>query len=243
MRSTVSNSTSRSTRSAQFGQPAQFSFVPGGGLAPYTFVPELRPDEGYAISFRTAPIVTFPPVYGINVNLCDFGAKLKGSGKAARFNGCRTATDPAAYENPLITNPTRCSGPPPAQGLRVNSWEHPAEIKTKEAGSAADHRMRCGQIRTRGQTDADQPPGRQPDRARRRDRDADRRAVSTTRRRPGDARQRHRHLPQGDDGQPGGRKRPGILLAGPAEVPLQHPRRVPGVLADRHGRYRHRPDP
>ncbi len=116
----------------EFGQPAQFAFsVPlGVSGVPYTFVPELRPEEGYAISFRTAPILTLPPLFGSSVDLCDFGAKLSGTGSATTFKTCRKASEPGAYPNPLITNPTRCTGPPPSTALRVNSWEHPAEVKT-----------------------------------------------------------------------------------------------------------------
>ncbi len=112
----------------EFGQPAQFAF--SAVQTPYTFVPELRADEGYAISFRTAPILTNPPVYGANINLCDFGAKIKGNDQNAKFDGCRKPTEAGANPTPLITNPTRCAGAPPALGLRIDSWEHPQDVKT-----------------------------------------------------------------------------------------------------------------
>lgn len=114
----------------EFGQPAQFAFAVSTFETPYTFVPELRPDEGYAISFRTAPILTVPPLFGTNVDLCNFGTKLKGSGKDAKFDGCRAAGEAGSNPVPLITNPTRCSGSPPVAGLRINSWEHPEDVKT-----------------------------------------------------------------------------------------------------------------
>jgi hypothetical protein len=124
----------------EFGQPAQFGFVLIAGFGesevPYTFVPELRPEEGYAISFRTAPILTKPQLWGTNVDLCDFGAKLKqevggvGSELQTKFDHCYGATEPGAYPNPLITNPTRCTGPPPTSRLRIDSWQHPEEVKT-----------------------------------------------------------------------------------------------------------------
>jgi hypothetical protein len=116
----------------EFGQPAQFAFGLSG-LIPYTFVPELRADEGYAISFRTAPILRQPPLYGTNVTLCDFGAKLKPTeklGGVPEFDGCRKANEAGANPMPLITNPTRCSGPPPSAALRLDSWQHPEDVKT-----------------------------------------------------------------------------------------------------------------
>jgi hypothetical protein len=113
----------------EFGAPAQFAFLVGGNF-PYTFAPELRPDEGYAISFRTAPILRNPKLYGSNVDICNFGAKLKGSGKVGTFDRCRKATEAGANPVPLFTNPTRCTGPPPTSRLRLDSWQHPEEVKT-----------------------------------------------------------------------------------------------------------------
>jgi hypothetical protein len=118
----------------EFGQPAQFAFAInpeiGESETPYTFVPELRPEEGYAISFRTAPILTKPQLYGTTVDLCDFGAKLTGTGRKTKFVSCFKPTEAGAYPNPLITNPTRCSGPPPTTRIKVDSWQHPEEVKT-----------------------------------------------------------------------------------------------------------------
>jgi hypothetical protein len=123
----------------EFGQPAQFAFGILLGRVPYTFVPELRADEGYAVSFRTAPIVTKPELLGTNVTLCNFGANLGFTGLSSgyTFDSCREPTDSNAYPHPLITNPTRCSGPPPAAGLKIDSWQHPAEVKTTEAAQPA----------------------------------------------------------------------------------------------------------
>jgi hypothetical protein len=130
----------------EFGQPAQFAFAVNelGGI-PYTFVPELRADEGYAISFRSAPIAVNPPLEGVNVHLCSFGVNflppvinpLTGSSTGPRFDTCKGPTDSGAYPHPLVTNPTRCSGPPPTTGLKINSWEHPAEVKTYEFSAPA----------------------------------------------------------------------------------------------------------
>ena len=119
----------------EYGRPAQFGFAANGLThSPYTFVPELRADEGYAVSFRTAPIISKPPLFGTNVTLCGFGANfIKGSLFAeSKFNGCKSPTDATANPQPLITNPTRCSGPPPATEVKVDSYQHPSEIKTYE---------------------------------------------------------------------------------------------------------------
>lgn len=112
----------------EFGQPAQFGFAPNSS-APYTFVPELRADEGYAISFRTAPVLTNPALYGATVDLCDFGAQLVLKGKI-KFGRCYEANEPGAYPIPLITNPSRCTGPPPVSNLRITSWQKPQDVKT-----------------------------------------------------------------------------------------------------------------
>jgi hypothetical protein len=126
----------------EFGQPAEFSFAPA--RTPYSFVPELRADEGYAISFRTAPILANPALFGVNVDLCNFGAKLQPAVKfgefvveGAKYLGCKQSNDPEANPVPLATNPTRCAGAPPANGLRVDSWQHPDEVKTAEDIAAA----------------------------------------------------------------------------------------------------------
>ncbi len=114
----------------EFGQPAQFGFGVIGTV-PVTFVPEVRPDEGYAISFRTAPIVQVPRVFGAEPTLCGFGAKVVDR----KFAGCRAPDEPGANSAPLITNPTRCSGPPPTTSLRIDSWQDPLDVKTYDFSS------------------------------------------------------------------------------------------------------------
>ena len=114
----------------EFGAPAQFAFAISSFSVPYTFVAELRAEEGYALSLRSAPVLTAPPLYGFNANLCDFGGEIEGSGRDARFAGCKKAGQAGANPVPLFTNPTRCSGPPPTTELRVNSWEDPETIET-----------------------------------------------------------------------------------------------------------------
>ncbi len=125
----------------EFGVPAQFAFGVAG-LVPVTFVPELRPEEGYAISFRTAPVTQVPRIFGSDITLCGFGAKVTGVGS---FGGCRAPTEPGANSTPLITNPTRCSGPPPSTVLKIDSWQHPAEIKAYDYTSPAT--TECGAVK------------------------------------------------------------------------------------------------
>jgi hypothetical protein len=117
----------------EYGQPAQFAFAISPTLTPYTFVPELRADEGYAVSFRTAPLITVPVLYGANVTLCDFGARFTTPAGEQKFTECKGPTDVDANPNPLITNPTRCAGAPPTTGLKVDSWQNPDEVKTYSA--------------------------------------------------------------------------------------------------------------
>jgi hypothetical protein len=123
----------------EFGRPAQFAFGIFIGFIPYTFVPEVRADEGYAISFRTAPIVLAPEIDGANVTLCNFGTNLENTGFLAgnTLSSCKASTDSDAYPHPLITNPTRCSGPPPSAALKLASWQHPADVKTVQFSQSA----------------------------------------------------------------------------------------------------------
>jgi hypothetical protein len=108
----------------EFGTAAQFVFSPIAGSA-FTFVTRLRPDDGYAISFQgIAPEV--PELQLIKPVLCGFGLKETGSGIV-----CKDRDEPGANPLPLITNPTRCAGPPPTANLRVSSWEHPLNFVTK----------------------------------------------------------------------------------------------------------------
>ncbi|HEX5990621.1 MAG TPA: hypothetical protein VFY75_10475 [Solirubrobacterales bacterium] len=117
----------------EFGQPAQFAFAVSPALAPITFVPELRAEEGYAVSFRTSPLITVPPLYATNVTLCDFGATFSTVAFGeSKYVSCKGPSDGDANPTPLITNPTRCSGPPPATGLKIDSWQHPQDVRTYE---------------------------------------------------------------------------------------------------------------
>jgi len=106
----------------EFGRPAQFAFTtPNKGI--YVFYPTLRADDGYAITFESAPgPVNLGAPAAVDVTLCGFGANL---GPTGGFASCRKATDANANPKPLITNPTRCVGDPPQVTLHANSWQNP----------------------------------------------------------------------------------------------------------------------
>ncbi len=111
----------------EYGTPAQFVFKDPLGNA-YTVTPRLRADEGYAISFELSP-TPIVPLLGAKFVFCDFGAN---SGSTGEFTGCKKANDPGANPKPLFANPTRCSGPPPTATARIDTWEHPGEVKSYE---------------------------------------------------------------------------------------------------------------
>jgi hypothetical protein len=113
----------------EFGTPAQFAFTTPGG-ATFTFVPRLRADEGYAISFEAAAAPERVNLLSARPTLCDFGLKALPEVGGDTLVLCYAPGEPGANPIPLITNPTRCAGPPPAYGLRINSWEHPGDFKT-----------------------------------------------------------------------------------------------------------------
>ncbi|HEX3323754.1 MAG TPA: hypothetical protein VHR65_01260, partial [Solirubrobacterales bacterium] len=132
----------------EFGTPAQFAFGISGVNVPYVFTAELRPDDGYAISFRTAPIIQFPPLFGANVTLCDFGTRrTAGNGLTTfgQFEACKEPTDADANPLPLITNPSRCAGPPPHANLRIDSWQEPGFFR--EAGYDAAALTDCEEVK------------------------------------------------------------------------------------------------
>jgi len=117
----------------EFGTPAQFAFSEPGFHTTYSFSPRLRADDGYAITLESAPVAIKPPLKGIaNVTLCSFGGNFELSNGSGLFQGCKEADDPTANPKALVTNPTRCVGPPPTVKLNVNSWDDPEEIKTSE---------------------------------------------------------------------------------------------------------------
>jgi hypothetical protein len=112
----------------EWGTPAQFAFAatPSETSPAYTLSPELRPEDGYAITLITAPVVKTPEIFGASVVLCGFGAKFE-EAKGGEFDGCKKASDGDANEMPLITNPTRCAGDPPTTHVFADSWEEPGK--------------------------------------------------------------------------------------------------------------------
>ena len=116
----------------EYGEPAEFAFTSGSGAGNVlvTFVPKLRANEGYAISFVSAPIPKSPALLSSTPVLCSFGAKLQvGTGYFERCKTDEPAENP--FLHPLITNPTRCTGTLSA-GVQLDSWENPQEFKTAE---------------------------------------------------------------------------------------------------------------
>jgi hypothetical protein len=114
----------------EFGTPAQFAFPdPVGNL--YTFKPILRADEGYAISFEATPPPERANLLAAAPTLCGFGLKSV----TLQAYTCYQPGEAGANPLPLITNPTRCAGPPPTAGIRASSWEHPSDFKTAESAS------------------------------------------------------------------------------------------------------------
>lgn len=119
----------------EFGSPAQFAFSANENV--YTFVPRLRADNGYAISFVSAPIGEGAPLLKATPEICSFGAKVSGS----TFTGCKTQAeallaDPEA--RPLITNPTLCDGQPPLATLRLDSWPLPGAVNPDGSPDLSD---------------------------------------------------------------------------------------------------------
>jgi hypothetical protein len=135
----------------EFGTPAQFAF--GVGTIPpgfaYTLTPELRPQDGYAVSLATAPVQKYPELFGAKVTLCSFGAKLGPNvlgNKEEEFKGCRKASEPEASEKPLITLPARCANPA-ATTTRIfaDTWAEPG--KYTEASFTAPLLENCEAVK------------------------------------------------------------------------------------------------
>jgi hypothetical protein len=112
----------------EFGTPTQFAFSPLENLG-YVLTPELRAEDGYTIAIATAPIPKYVPFYSGEVDLCGFGARTT----AGALDGCYKAGEAGASEIPFLTNPTRCSGPPPTTRIVANSWEEPNSFKEAQS--------------------------------------------------------------------------------------------------------------
>jgi hypothetical protein len=118
----------------EYGTPAQFMFKDPLNNA-YTITPRLRADEGYAIRFELSP-PPFVPILNARFVFCDFGATSDATGF---FTGCKKAGTVGANLKPLFANPTRCSGPPPTAVARIDTWEHPGDVRSFEfSGSPLD---------------------------------------------------------------------------------------------------------
>jgi hypothetical protein len=135
----------------EFGTPAQFAFgISGAGPFTYTLTPELRPQDGYAITLRTAPTQKYPELFVAKVKLCSFGAKIgpnvKGGNNETEFKGCREAGEPGATERPFLTLPPAHCGDPEATTTRIyaDTWEEPGNFA--EASSTAPLLENCEAI-------------------------------------------------------------------------------------------------
>jgi hypothetical protein len=129
----------------EYGTPAQFAFAAGTSVGEgfaYTLTPELRPDDGYAISLVSTPAQKNPELFGATAVLCGFGAKVghhKDPGNIeTEFKGCREASDPEADEAPFISLPTRCQSPASTlTEIFADTWEEPGNF-AKAQFSAPD---------------------------------------------------------------------------------------------------------
>ena len=108
------------------GAPAEFAFGLAENNLVFALVPELRAENGYAVTLLSAPIVKSPEVFGAEAILCGFGGKLgvKITGES-KFNGCKKSQEGGANPIPFLTNPTRCEGGPPITRIAADTWEEP----------------------------------------------------------------------------------------------------------------------
>jgi hypothetical protein len=129
---------------AERGTPAQFAFgfagIPPGFV--YTLTPELRAEDGYAISLVTAPVQKKPELYAAEVELCGFGAKVgpdvDPTSAETEFKGCRELSEPEALERPFLSLPTRCGDPASTlTEIYADTWEEPGSY-AKAAFRAPD---------------------------------------------------------------------------------------------------------
>jgi hypothetical protein len=117
------------------GQPAQFGFGVAATGHTFSLVPELRPQDGYAVTLISNPLAKNTALYEATVTLCGFGAKLvnkEGVGTETAFEGCRKADEAGATERPFLTLPTRCGDPASATTeIFADSWEDPGVYATE----------------------------------------------------------------------------------------------------------------
>jgi hypothetical protein len=113
----------------EYGTPAQFAFAVNNLHLAFSLTPELRPEDGYAISLIATPAPKNPELLVAKANLCGFGAVLGTSIKHApelEVKRCRKASEPGAFERPFLTLPTKCNDPASSTTrILADSWEHP----------------------------------------------------------------------------------------------------------------------
>jgi hypothetical protein len=160
----------------EYGTPAQFAFAAATSIAEgfaYTLTPELRPNDGYAITLVAAPAQKYPELFGAKATLCGFGAKVgpnvRPNNSETEFKGCRTPSDPEADKAPFISLPTRCgSTQSTTTRILADSWEEPgtnAEAQfTDPARTGCDALKFSPSLKARPTTNvADSPSGLEVD--------------------------------------------------------------------------------
>jgi hypothetical protein len=117
------------------GQPAQFGFGVAATGHTFSLVPELRPEDGYAVTLISNPLAKNTALYEATVTLCGFGAKLiakESVGAITAFDGCRKSDEAGATERPFLTLPTKCGDPASATtNIFADSWEDPGVYATE----------------------------------------------------------------------------------------------------------------
>jgi hypothetical protein len=130
---------------SEYGVLPQFAFgvsQPKPGFA-YTLTPELRPQEGYAVTLVTAPVQKTPELFSANASLCSFGGKTKLEEASpgvfeTRFDGCHVAGEPGAGQVPFISLPTRCEDPTSVNTrIFADTWEEPGNFAKAEFSAPA----------------------------------------------------------------------------------------------------------
>ncbi len=144
----------------EFGVPAQFAFKIGKEYV-YTLSPELRPEDGYAITIATPPLAKNPEVLKATVKLCGFGTELGLTGQGDPIvKRCLNPGESGATELPFLTNPTRCSGGAPTTTISADSWEEPGNFVSKSFQSLP--LTQCDEVQFKPQITL-QPTSRQAD--------------------------------------------------------------------------------
>ncbi len=142
----------------EFGVVAQFAFKVADFV--YTLAPELRPEDGYAITIATPPLPKVPEVLAADVELCGFGTELGSTPQGPIVKRCLSPGEGGSTELPFLTNPTRCSGGAPTTTISADSWEEPGNFVSKSFQSLP--LTECDQVSFEPQISL-QPTSRQAD--------------------------------------------------------------------------------